>query len=359
MTKTLSEYRNDRIVAGWLISVAAVIFCMILLGGATRLTHSGLSMVDWKPIMGVIPPLSEADWLTTFEQYKQFPEYQKINRGMSLSDFKSIFYFEYFHRLLGRAIGLIFLIPFLVFWARGIIRKPLLPQMILLFILGGAQGLLGWYMVKSGLVNNPFVSQYRLTAHLITAVIIYGYLLWIAFGLLSKHSSTPTPPNQGLYCWSLFFTGLITLMIATGGFVAGTKAGLTYNTFPLMEGRLIPEGMYSMQPFWVNWLENVTTIQFNHRLLAYILFFTLPVWALAIRRNGQTSSSRNAGHVLIIVLLLQVSLGIATLLLRVPPTLGVLHQGGAIVLFTVALFITREMKPLRPTSPHPNYSDRH
>ena len=338
------DYKNDRIVAIWLIGVAAVIFFMILLGGATRLTHSGLSMVDWKPIMGIIPPLSTADWMATFKLYQQSPEYLKVNAGMSLSDFKGIFYFEYFHRLLGRLIGLLFLVPFLIFWFRGQIKKPLLPSMILMFVLGGLQGVLGWYMVKSGLVNNPQVSQYRLTAHLMAAMLIYGYILWVAFGLLKRPLASSFAPNNKLFFISLVFTLLIALMMASGGFVAGTKAGFTFNTFPLMGDRFIPEGMYSMQPFWLNWFENITTVQFNHRIFAYLLVLIVPVWAFSVRRLNVTDRSNTAAHLLMIILITQVSLGVATILLQVPTVLGVIHQGGAVVLFTVALFIAREVK---------------
>ena len=340
---SLEARKNDRAVAIWLISVAAVIFCMILLGGATRLTHSGLSMVDWKPIMGIIPPLSTADWMATFKLYQQSPEYLKVNAGMSLSDFKAIFYFEYGHRLLGRLIGLLFLVPFLIFWFRGQIKKSLLPSMVLTFVLGGLQGVLGWYMVKSGLVNNPQVSQYRLTAHLMAAMLIYGYILWVAFGLLKKPVANIAASNK-LFFVSLAFTLLIALMMASGGFVAGTKAGFTFNTFPLMGDHFIPEGMYSIQPFWLNWFENITTVQFNHRMFAYLLVLIVPVWAFAVRRLNVTDRSNTAAHLLMAVLITQVSLGVATILLQVPTVLGVIHQGGAVVLFTVALFIAREVK---------------
>jgi len=337
--------KNDKQVAIWLMSVAAVIFFMIMLGGATRLTHSGLSMVDWNPIMGVVPPLNDAEWEQTFKRYQEFPEYQKVNRGMTVDEFKSIFYYEYFHRVLGRLIGLIFLIPFLFLWFRGTIRRNMLPQMIILFILGGLQGVLGWYMVKSGLVKDPQVSQYRLTAHLLAAVMIYGYLLWVAFGLIKK--STHTLSNnigKKLYRYSIALTGLIVFMISTGGFVAGTKAGYAYNTFPLMAGKFIPDGMYTLQPFWLNWFENITTIQFNHRMIAYLLILLIPFYSFSVRRLAITTRSMFAAHLLLAMLIIQVSLGVATLLLNMPVAIAVIHQGGAIVLFTIALFITREIR---------------
>ncbi len=335
---------HDKQVAIWLILVAAVIFFMIMLGGATRLTHSGLSMVDWNPVMGVIPPLNEEEWAETFSRYQQFPEYQQVNKGMTVQEFKSIFYYEYFHRVLGRLIGLLFLVPFLFFWFRGAIRRSMLPQMFTMFILGGLQGLLGWYMVKSGLVKDPQVSQYRLTAHLLTAVMIYGYMLWVAFGLLKTSTHTLTEDKgRKLYRYSVTITALIVFMISTGGFVAGTKAGYTYNTFPLMGGKFIPDGLYTLQPFWINWFENVTTIQFNHRMTAYLLTLLVPFFSFSVRRLAITTRSIIAAHLLLAMLIIQVSLGVATLLLNMPVAIAVIHQGGAIILFTIALFINREI----------------
>ncbi|MCP4272703.1 MAG: heme A synthase [Gammaproteobacteria bacterium] len=339
------QNKHDKQVAAWLIFVAAVIFFMIILGGATRLTHSGLSMVDWNPIMGIVPPLNEEEWTQTFERYKEFPEYQKINQGMSLEEFKSIFYYEYYHRVLGRLIGLLFLVPFIFFWFRGAIRRSMLPQMVTMFILGGMQGLLGWYMVKSGLVKDPQVSQYRLTAHLLTAVMIYGYMLWVAFGLLKKPSSiAPSLLARKLYHYSMAMIALIVFMITTGGFVAGTKAGYAYNTFPLMAGKFIPDGMYTLEPFWLNWFENITAIQFNHRMIAYLLVLIIPFFSFAVRRLAITSRSMIAAHLLLAMLVIQISLGVATLLLNMPVAIAVLHQGGAIVLFTIALYISRDIK---------------
>lgn len=351
-TESALQCKYDKQVAVWLIFVALVIFGMIILGGVTRLTHSGLSMVDWNPIMGVIPPLSEVDWMQTFTRYQSFPEYQKVNAGMSLEEFKSIFYFEYFHRVLGRLIGLLFLLPCLYFWFRGAIRKPMRPQMVIMFVLGGLQGLLGWYMVKSGLVNDPQVSQYRLTAHLISAVIIYCYILWVAFGLLTISSERVVGNTaRKMYRYSVVMTLLVIFMIITGGFVAGTKAGFSYNTFPLMAGQFIPDNMYVLQPFWLNWFENVTAVQFNHRMIAYILVLLVPLYCFAIRRLRITRRSGFAAHLLLGMLVIQVSLGVATILLHVPVTIAATHQGGAIVLLTLVLFITREIKPDREDVP--------
>jgi len=339
------QNKYDKQIASWLIFVAAVIFLMIILGGATRLTESGLSMVDWNPIIGVMPPLSDAEWAQTFSRYQQFPEYQKINVGMTLEEFKSIFYFEYFHRVLGRLIGLLFLVPFLVFWFKGAIRRSMLPQMVTMFFLGGLQGLLGWYMVKSGLVNDPQVSQYRLTAHLMAAVLIYSYILWVAFGLLKNPAIIVLDASgRKLYRYAIGLTALIAFMISSGGLVAGTNAGYAFNTFPLMAGKFIPEGMYNLQPFWLNWFENILTVQFNHRMLAYLLILLIPVFAFAVRRIAITQRSRTAAHLLLTMLVIQVTLGVATILLHMPVPIAVSHQGGGILLFTIALFIAREIK---------------
>ncbi len=331
---------NDRQIASWLLLCATIIVAMILLGGVTRLTHSGLSMVEWKPLVGVIPPIGEQAWQTTFDKYKQFPEYQKVNKGMSLSEFKSIFLFEYAHRVLGRLIGLIFLIPFLYFKFTGRIKPEMTPKLITLFILGGLQGLLGWYMVKSGLVDNPSVSQYRLTAHLGMAVLIYIYMLWVAFGLLfSSNDQLSGTCSPGLSRFSKFLVGLIFLMILSGGMVAGTRAGLIFNTFPLMGDTFIPFGLYAMEPFWLSMFEDHTTIQFNHRMFAYSLFVLILGFAIQLFRSGVDGRLRYGAHVLLVMLLVQITLGISTLLQHVPVTLAAAHQGGAILLLTAALYV--------------------
>lgn len=342
------QAQNDKKIATWLLLVATVIFGMILLGGTTRLTHSGLSMVNWKPIMGVIPPMNDHDWMETFHHYQQSVEYQKVNYHMTVNEFKEIFYFEYFHRLLGRMIGVLFLFPFLYFWYKKMIRKSLTPQMIIIFILGGLQGLLGWYMVKSGLVNDPHVSQYRLTAHFMSAILIYSYLLWVAFGLIKKEQQHFEPSIQiKMFKLSTVLTFLIAFMMATGGFVAGTRAGHAYNTFPLMAGKFIPDGLYSLQPFWHNWFENITTIQFNHRMIAYIIIIFASFVIFKLRHHTTSTKIHTITLWLMIVLTLQITLGIANILLAVPVVLGVSHQGGAVLLLTVMLYLTRELKPIK------------
>jgi cytochrome c oxidase assembly protein subunit 15 len=271
-TGTFTAYHNRRL-ALWLMICCAMIYAMVVLGGVTRLTGSGLSMVQWDPIFGVVPPLSEAQWDATFSLYRESPEYQKINAGMDLHGFKRIYWFEYAHRLLGRTIGVVFLLPFLYFLIRGRIRRPLIPSLAAMFVLGGLQGLLGWYMVKSGLVDNPHVSQYRLTAHLGMALLIYAYMLWVALGLWSNggHDTRPAAP-RGLRLFAGLLGVLVVITALSGGFVAGLKAGLAYNTFPLMGGRWIPEGILAQSPAWRNFFENIATVQFDHRALATLVF---------------------------------------------------------------------------------------
>lgn len=318
---------------------------MIMLGGITRLTHSGLSMVEWKPLLGVIPPLNDSDWQLTFEKYKAFPEYLKMNSGMSLTEFKTIFYFEYFHRLLGRLIGIIFLVPFLYFWIKGQLSKPLLAKLTLIFVIGGLQGLLGWYMVKSGLINEPRVSPYRLSAHLVTAIIIYAYILWIAFGLLSKPKfSGETNTSRGLYRFSVSVTSIILFMFLSGALVAGTHAGFTYNTFPLMAGEFVPDGLFTLQPLWRNLFENIITVQFNHRILAYLILILAATLSFLTYRLKINRGVTITALILAVMLFVQISLGIATLVYVVPVALASLHQGCAVLLFAASLFLTHQLK---------------
>lgn len=335
----MQQYRYDHQVALWLVFCAAVVLGMIILGGVTRLTESGLSMVDWKPLMGVVPPLSQQDWLETFEQYKQYPEYQKVNLGMDVEEFKRIFMFEYLHRVLGRLIGVLFFIPMLVFMLRRRIRPGLTPHLWALFVLGGLQGLLGWYMVKSGLVNMPRVSQYRLTAHLGVAVAIYGYMVWLVFDLILLRAQHVVRSARPLARWSTIMVALVYLMILSGGLVAGTRAGLAYPTWPLMGDSFIPPGLYQTTPAWLAAFEDITTIQFNHRMFAYVLFVSLSALAVAAWRRSSSGRSRLGAVLLLAALFLQVGLGISTLLLHVPVALAAAHQGGAVLLLTATLFL--------------------
>jgi cytochrome c oxidase assembly protein subunit 15 len=317
---------------------------MVVVGGVTRLTGSGLSMVQWAPLMGILPPLSDAEWQHTFELYKQYPEYQKINYHMEVDDFKSIFWLEYWHRILGRIIGLLFFIPMVYFIVRKKVRPGLAIKLVAMFILGGLQGLMGWYMVKSGLVSDPHVSQYRLTAHLGLAVIIYGYIFWVALGLLlpeKDNDAAPVSSNIRLASWLLLLLVFITAM--SGGFVAGLKAGFAYNTFPLMGGQWIPEGILSLQPAWHNFTENVATVQFQHRVLAITLLILISLfWFIAIRTNP--APRLKAGlHLMLLMIIVQVILGISTLVLGVPISLAAAHQAGMVLLITAMLYVTHQI----------------
>lgn len=339
---TLSSH--DKAIALWLLLCCAAIFVMVVLGGVTRLTGSGLSMVTWEPIMGAVPPLNETQWEETFQSYQQFPEFQYKNSTMSLEEFKGIFWFEYMHRLLGRLIGVIFFVPMLYFVARGHVSRRLKPKLIAIFALGGLQGLLGWYMVKSGLVNDPHVSQYRLTAHLGTAFIIYAFIFWTAMDLLfprSKPGALVTDHHLG--CFSLAITILVFVTVLAGGFVAGLKAGFIYNTFPLMGDRWIPEGVLALEPAWRNFFDNAVTVQFDHRLLATLVFVAILSFWLIARRATLPDHARVGIHLLLAAMVLQITLGISTLVLEVPVPLAATHQAGALILFTTALFVSHAL----------------
>ena len=337
---TDSSTNNERTVATWLLICCALVFAMVVLGGVTRLTGSGLSMVDWKPVTGILPPIGEEAWLEEFAQYQESPEFQKVNSGMDVHGFKSIFWLEYLHRLLGRTIGVVFLFPFLYFLARGYIKTNETPKYALMFILGGLQGLLGWYMVKSGLVHDPHVSQYRLTAHLIAAFLVYSYMFWVAMSLLYPGSRK----KHEWYGKTLALTALIVTTVISGGFVAGLKAGKIYNTFPMMGDHWIPPGIASMQPFWLNLFENTTTVQFDHRILAITTFFLIVWYWFRIRSTELPRRASVAVNALLHTATLQVVLGITTLLLAVPVFLGSIHQAVAMLLFTVALFLLHSLR---------------
>ncbi len=330
---------HDRAISRWLILCLAMIFAMVILGGVTRLTGSGLSMVHWKPVSGVFPPLNSEQWKEEFGFYQESPEFQKINRDMGVDAFKSIFWLEYTHRMLGRAVGLVFLLPFLYFWWRNRIKPGLTPKLLVMFVLGGLQGLLGWYMVKSGLVDNPNVSQYRLTAHLLSAILIYGFILWVILDLRNQQSYLPFSNSQ-LRRWRIGSLGLATLLLITitsGGFVAGLKAGLIFNTFPLMDGRWVPEGLAALSPWYLNLFENSVTVQFDHRLLAITTALLLLIWYLKGRAMPQSTAIRRSFKLIGMGVIIQVTLGVGTLLMQVPVWLGVMHQAGALLLFSVML----------------------
>ena len=330
---TPRQVTSRRSIALWLFVVAGMIAAMVVLGGLTRLTGSGLSITEWKPIHGALPPLSDAEWQEEFDAYKAIPQYQKVNKGMTVDEFKSTFWWEWAHRNLGRLIGIAFLIPFLVFLALGRVERALLPRLIGLFILGGLQGALGWFMVMSGLKDRIDVSQYRLVAHLGLALVIYAAIVWTALPLWRGEWPAANAPHA-LYRWSLAVLGLIFAQILLGGFVAGLDAGLTYNTWPLMDGKLIPDGLF---PAWLAPFEDVTTVQFNHRIMAYAVTAAIAALWFASYRAKLEGQAAFTAHLLAVTVALQVLLGIWTLLEVVPVALGALHQAGAVALLTAGL----------------------
>jgi cytochrome c oxidase assembly protein subunit 15 len=322
-------------VRAWLLTVAALVFLLVSVGGATRLTGSGLSITEWKPIIGILPPLSEADWHDAFEKYRQIPQYEQVNKGMTLAAFKRIFWWEWTHRFLGRLVGFAFLVPFLALLAAGRIARQLLPRLVGIFALGGLQGLVGWYMVSSGLADRISVSQYRLAVHLGLAILILGALLWVALSLDEKREERGAlAPGSG---WAAI-TALVFVQILLGALVAGMKAGMGYNTWPLMDGRLVPNGLGIMQPWYLNLFENAMTVQFNHRMVAYAVALAVAWHAWRTLRASGDARVRGTVIVLACATLLQVLLGIWTLLAQVPLSLGLAHQAGAAALFAICIW---------------------
>ena len=341
MNNTNTTLSQNRTVAIWLLICCGLVFAMVVLGGVTRLTGSGLSMADWRPLMGWLPPFSDIQWQRVFDLYQQTPEFLKVNSHMDVSAFKGIFWLEFLHRLLGRMIGIVFLLPLIFFLVRGYIKSAEWPKYSLMFVLGGLQGVLGWYMVKSGLVDNPHVSQYRLSAHLSAAFLIYAYMFWVAMSLLFPASGEQRHP---WYRKSLAVTVLTSVTIISGGFVAGLKAGKIYNTFPLMGDDWIPPGTMALEPFWRNFFENMTTVQLDHRVLAISTFLVIIGFWVKARKADLPARSRPAVNALLHTAIFQVALGISTLLMSVPIFLGALHQAVAMLLFTVSLYILHSLR---------------
>ncbi len=333
----------------WLLGVAAMVFAMAIIGAITRLTESGLSIMEWAPISGSLPPLSIAEWERLFALYRTIPEYQEINAGMSLAEFKTIFWWEWIHRLWGRLIGLVYAGPFFWFLWRRKLPGWLIPHLWLALGLGALQGFMGWFMVASGFAERTDVSQYRLVLHLGLALAIYGYLLVLAFRLMEPKNGLEQPrPDLRAALWSSF--GLTVVTLASGGLVAGLNAGLIYNSYPLMDGDLIPAGYAEFSPWIVNWGESVTAVQFNHRLLAHLTFLACLVTWLLARAAALPKPSRRAFDLLAAVAGLQLLLGIKTILLAVPVWLGAAHQAGAILLLSALLLALHRSRPLTKES---------
>jgi cytochrome c oxidase assembly protein subunit 15 len=330
-------------VAAWLFICCTLVFVMVVVGGVTRLTHSGLSIVEWQPIVGTLPPLSEGQWQQTFEKYQLTPEYQLVNKGMGLDEFKLIFWWEYWHRLLGRLIGVVFLVPFLWFLARRDIPLHHAPRYLGIFVLGGLQGVMGWYMVKSGLVDDPRVSQFRLTAHLGLALAIFWAMFWLALSLVSPRRAATVP--QSLRNWAYGIVVLIFVMILSGGFVAGIRAGFAYNTFPLMNGHFVPPEIFSLDPLWRNFFWNMATVQFDHRIIAWLIAFVVPVIWVRLRIAREIPQrARSGAHLLLSLVFVQIALGIATLVNVVPLPLAAMHQAGAVLVFAAAINIAHALR---------------
>lgn len=337
--------RNRAQVRFWLYCILAVLFALILVGGATRMTGSGLSITEWKPIHGVIPPLNEAEWQEEFLKYQQIPQYEKINHGMSLSEFQFIFWWEWAHRLLARGVGFIFAIPLVFFWATRRIEKGLMPKLLGILALGGLQGAIGWWMVASGLVERVNVSQYRLATHLTIASLIFMATMVVARGL-APHSQGAA--DRGTQRIAGILTLLLIVQIYLGGLVAGLHAGLSYTTWPLMDGKIIPGDLLLLEPAWRNFFESPKTVQFVHRLGAYTLF-VVALWHMIStgRRLPGTTHARRA-VLLFILVLMQAVIGIATLLMQVPLHLGLTHQGFALVVLGFAAAHWRGAKGAYP-----------
>jgi heme a synthase len=337
-----------RQIALWLFICSTMVFAILVVGGVTRLTHSGLSIVEWKPLVGIIPPLNQADWDETFDKYKKTPEYQQVNHQMSLDEFKGIFFWEYWHRVLGRLIGVAFFIPFVYFLIRRKIEPPLIPKLLGIFILGGLQGAMGWYMVKSGLVDDPRVSQYRLVAHLSLAFLIFISMMWVALGLWSERArETVDVALRKLQRTGFWLSILAFYMVVTGGFVAGIRAGKAYNTFPLMNGHILPPESFMIEPWYLNFFNNMALVQFDHRLGAWLLAFLVPWFWWKIRAANVSSATRLAANLLLVALAVQIALGILTLLQGVPIALGAAHQGGSMVVFGILLWLNHELRVAR------------
>lgn len=336
-------------VAYWLLVIAALVVATLLVGGATRLTESGLSIVEWKPVTGILPPLSEAQWQAEFDKYKVIPQYRELNRGMSLEAFKTIYWWEWAHRLLGRLIGIAFLLPFLFFLWRGWIDRALGARLWLIFGLGALQGAVGWWMVTSGLSERVSVSQYRLAFHLTLACVIYAALVW-TWRRLKQRAEAKIPLRIRLTAYVL--SALVIAQIYIGALVAGLDGGLTYNTWPYIDGALLPSAdrLWFLAPSWRNLFENDLMVQFNHRIMAYLLFVVAILHAIDVRRSLRTGVAVTTALVLAGLVILQAAIGILTLLQQAPIGLAMLHQVMAIALLTVVVIHAEHIRGPRAAS---------
>ena len=338
---------HDRAVRWWLLSIAALIAIMVLVGGATRLTESGLSIVEWKPVTGTLPPLSQAQWTEAFEAYKTIPQYRELNAGMNLAEFKTIFWWEWSHRLLGRVIGVAYLLPFLWFLWRGALSVELRRRLWLIFGLGALQGAVGWWMVASGLSQRVEVSQYRLATHLVLALLIFAAIVWTLRRLAQRPSLVA---SSRLKITSMALLVLTFVQLYLGALVAGLRAGKIYNTWPDIDGALIPSAsrLFFETPWWRNLFDNTLTVQFEHRMTAYALFVLAILHALDAVRSRAAAVAVNGAVWLAAVMTLQATLGILTLLNEVPIVLALAHQAVAIAVLTLAIFQAERLAARRP-----------
>lgn len=340
--------RNRFWVRAWLYVVLVTLFALVIVGGATRLTESGLSITEWKPVHGVVPPLNDAEWQEEFEKYRQIPQYTEINRGMSLDEFKTIFWWEWVHRLLARGVGFIFALPLAFFWLTGRLERHLKPKLVGLLALGGLQGFIGWWMVASGLAERTDVSQYRLATHLTLACIIFTMTMVIARGLTPHGGGTAT---VGMSRFAGLLVVAVLAQIYLGGLVAGLNAGAAYNTWPLMDGALVPADLFSHAPTWINLFENPKTVQFMHRLGAYTVL-ALAIWHMVAvwRAEPATTHARRAA-LLVLLVCAQATVGIVTLLLVVPIDWALVHQGMALIVLGFAAAHWRGTRGAYPLPP--------
>ena len=347
-----NQASHNRLVRGWLVAIAALIAIMVLVGGATRLTESGLSIVEWKPVTGTLPPLNQEQWTQAFEAYKTIPQYRQLNAGMSLDEFKTIFWWEWSHRLLGRVIGVAYLLPFLWFLWRGALGAELRRRLWLIFALGALQGAVGWWMVASGLAQRVEVSQYRLATHLVLALLIFAGLVWTLRRLGGR---TPSVTSARLKVTAVASLVLTFVQLYLGALVAGLRAGKIYNTWPDIDGALIPSAarLFFEVPWWRNLFDNTLTVQFEHRMVAYALFLTAILHALDAVGSRASKRVLHGAMWLAGAVTLQATLGILTLLNQVPIDLALAHQAGAIAVLTLAVFQVERLTGWQPQQAPP------
>lgn len=343
---------DNRVIGLWLLATAAMVAVMVVIGGITRLTESGLSMVEWRPLIGALPPLDAAEWQRVFDLYRQTSEYRLQNAGMSLAEFRTIFWWEYIHRVWGRLIGLVFGVPLLWLLLRGRVRRGVLPHLLLLLLLGGFQGWLGWWMVQSGFVDRTDVSQYRLVGHLGLALVILGYLTILGLRLCRPVPAIAAPAGYRLAAWAVL--GLVFVAALSGGVVAGLDGGLIYNSFPTMNGAWVPEDYWGTGPGWLNPFDNPSAAQFHHRMIAVatVVLVSLAAWRFAAAGDRLPRPVRDGLAVAAGLAVVQAGLGVTTLLLQVPLPLAAAHQAGAVLLLLAMLYAVAHVRGRRSGRDH-------